>query len=218
MDRRFHLSLKRLKHTVQLMGTSVVEAIEHSIEALNTGNDDLAKLVCKEDHKIDELETQIDEKVILLLATQQPVAKDLRKLLAGMKIANDLERMADLAVNVATIALKSHTNPPLPSKQFALIDEMADLTQTMVEQVIESYVEKDEKQATALTQLDDKVDQNYETVKTEMIQLIKNDPTNSENYIQMILVARYFERIADHATNIAEHIVFIETGDQANLN
>lgn len=218
VDRQLHISIREAKRSLVKMGSYVEKAIEQAVQSLTKQNQPLAEWVIQEDQKIDQLEDHIDDLVTKLIATQQPVAKDLRKLIAIMKIASDLERMADLAVNVAHVTIEFANKKLKPRKELAEISEMAQITQQMVRDVIQSYLDKDLELASLLAELDDQVDKLYDQIFQEVTSSLNESNQDAELYLHITLVARYLERIADHATNIAESIHYIETGDQADLN
>lgn len=217
-DRALHVSIRETKRSLVKMGSDVEKAIQQAVQSFVMQNVPLAEWVIQEDQTIDELEDSIARSVTQLVATQQPVAKDLRKLIAAMRIASDLERMADLAVNIATVTIEFERKSLSLLKPFEEIQTMAEWTQQMVRDVIQSYLDGDLELATHLAELDDQVDQLYQHVFEELIQFLKENYEHAETILHLSLVIRYLERIADHATNIAEHIHFIETGDPADLN
>lgn len=218
MERAFDQSLKEVKELLLGMGEKLEVSIAHAVQSLRKMDESLAQGVTEKDSRIDELEEQIDEKVSALIATRQPVAKDLRKLIAAMKIASDMERMADLSVNIAEITLQLGKANKKPFKELEDISRMAKLTQRMVHDGINSYIDGNVGLAKELAKIDDQVDQIYESVVTEMLMWMTDRPKDMDVLLRLCFVARYLERIADHATNIAESIVYIETGKRVDLN
>jgi phosphate transport system protein len=222
MERQFDQSLKEVKHLLLEMGEKLEIAIDKSVKSLASLNGIMARDVLEKDHKIDELEDRIDEKVAQLIATQQPVAKDLRKLIAAMKIASDMERMADLAANVAEVTVYFVENDLKLFTELKDIPNMARITQKMVHDGINSYIDGNVEMSKKMAQTDDQVDDLYEKVVKELLQMVfhKVESTDAEKDVALRLcfVARYLERIADHATNIGESIVYIETGKRVDLN
>ena len=175
--------------------------------------------VIQEDVNIDEMEVKIDDTVIKLIATQQPVATDLRKILTAMKIASDLERMADLAVDIAEEAAETgryQKNPKLI--HFSLILTMGQMTQQMVHDGLNSYIDGNTDLAKMLARRDDQVDDYYEQIIEQMGNYLGSNSPYAEEARKVCFVARFLERIADHATNIAESVVYMETGKQIDLN
>ncbi|GGE17519.1 phosphate transport system regulatory protein PhoU [Marinithermofilum abyssi] len=222
MERQFDQSLKEVKRLLLEMGEKLEIAIDKSVKSLASLNGIMARDVLEKDHKIDELEDRIDEKVAQLIATQQPVAKDLRKLIAAMKIASDMERMADLAANVAEVTVYFVENDLKLFTELKDIPNMARITQKMVHDGINSYIDGNVEMSKKMAQTDDQVDDLYEKVVKELLQMVfhKVESTDAEKDVALRLcfVARYLERIADHATNIGESIVYIETGKRVDLN
>lgn len=218
MERSFDQSLKEVKDLLLGMGEKLEVSIAHAVQSLKKMDESLAQGVTEKDGRIDELEEQIDERVSALIATRQPVAKDLRKLIAAMKIASDMERMADLSVNIAKITLQLAEANKKPYKELEDISQMAKLAQTMVHDGINSYIDGNVSLAKQLAKIDDQVDQIYESVVTEILMWMADRPKDMDVSLRLCFVARYLERIADHATNIAESIVYIETGKRVDLN
>lgn len=218
MDRQLHTSIRQAKQRLVEMGVLVEKAIHQAVHSLVNQHLTLAKWVIQEDEKINCLEDQLDELIVQLIATQQPVAKDLRKLIAIMKISSNLERMGDLAVNVAHITIDFDNKGIKLDKEWVEIMEMAKITQQMVREAIQSYLDSDILLAASLAQLDDQVDQLHLQSVEQLIQHVNTQPNQVEMVIHLSLAARFLERIADHATNIAESIHFIETGNRTDLN
>lgn len=217
MVRPFDTSLQEIKRLLLQMARMVEIAIHQGVQSLQTGNVDLAKKVIQDDLQINEMEDLIDDKVMILIATQQPVARDLRLLIAAIRLANDLERMADLAEDIAEITLELHQDNLTIQPKIPEIDKMAERTQKMVHDGINSYVDGNIELAKSLAVADDGVDELYEKVFREMMQRMKDDD-QQEVALKICFVARFLERIADHTVNLGESVVFIETGKQRDLN
>lgn len=218
VDRQLHLSIREAKRSLVKMASYVEKSIQQAVQSLAKQNATLAEWVIEEDQKIDQLADQIDDLVTKLIATQQPVAKDLRKLIAMMKMATDLERMADLASNIARVTIDFEQKKLKLYKELTEISKMAQITQQMVRDAIQSYLDGDLELASQLAELDDQVDRHHNSVFKEITQFLKENNEYAEVILHLALVNRYLERIADHATNIGESIHFIETGDQTDLN
>ncbi|WP_028777529.1 phosphate signaling complex protein PhoU [Shimazuella kribbensis] len=216
--RPFDQLLNDVKKLLLEMGERVEVAINQAVTSLATQNAPLAEIVIKDDQKIDEMEVQIDDMVTKLIATQQPVANDLRNLIAAIKIASDLERMADLAVNIAKVTVELKKNNQELFKELENIQQMAEITQQMVHDGINSYINRNTELAKSLAKMDDQVDKIYETIIRKMGNYLPQANSNAEVALKLCFVARYLERIADHTTNIAESIVYIATGKQTDLN
>jgi len=214
--RQFDQSLRDVQNLLLEMGSKLEVAIDKAVKSLATKNAQMAQQVVKDDSEIDRLELKIDDVVSKLIATQQPVAKDLRKLIGGLKIASDMERMADLAVNIAKVTIELEENNLKLVKELEDIPKMAKLTQKMVHDGINSYIDGNIELAKMVAQTDDQVDKLYDKIIRDLKDFFGED--EFEVSLKLCFVARYLERIADHATNIAESIVYIETGRQADLN
>lgn len=218
MVRQFDQSLKDVKELLLQMGEQLEIAIDKAVKSIIQQNAILAQVVIEDDQKINDLEARIDDVVTKLIATQQPVAKDLRKLIAAMKIASDMERMADLALNIAKVTIQMKERNQNLFKELEQIPEMARITQKMVNDGINSYIDGNIELAKDLAKTDDQVDHLYNEIIKEMVDYLPRSNQYTEVALQLCFVARYLERIADHSTNIAESIIYIETGRQADLN
>ena len=218
MIRQFDTSLEEVKHLLLDMGEKLEIAIDKSVKSLSRMDVNLAREVLESDPAIDGLEDQVDKKVATLIATQQPVAKDLRKLVAALKIASDMERMADLACNIAEVTLHFAKDDLKLFKELEDIPKMARIIQTMVHDGINSYIDANVDMAKAMAEADDRVDRMYEGIVKELLEDMIQLQDHTEAALRLSFVARYLERIADHATNIAESIVYIETGKREDLN
>ncbi|MFC7442863.1 phosphate signaling complex protein PhoU [Laceyella putida] len=215
--RPFDQSLQEVKRLLLKMGERLEIAIDKAVRSLATQNDVLAQQVVLEDKEMDRLETVIDDTVAKLIATQQPVAKDLRLLIAAIKIASDMERMADLAVNIAQVTIQMKEDKLTLFKELIDIPKMAQVTQKMVNDGINSYIDGNVELAKQLAKTDDQVDKMYFDLLKELSAYMQGNQ-HVEVAMKLSFVARYLERIADHATNIAESIVYIETGNHVDLN
>lgn len=218
MTRQFDQSLKEVKTTLLEMGEKLEVAIDKAVKSLAKLDTEMAQSVKDGDKAMDALEMRIDEQVSTLIATQQPVAKDLRKLIAALKIASDMERMADLACNIADTTLQLVASDQKLFKELEDIPRMAAITQQMVHDGINSYIDGNVALAKSMAETDDQVDQLYESIVKELMEMMIHQQKLTEVSLRLCFVARYLERIADHATNIAESIVYIETGQREDLN
>jgi len=210
MERHFDEELKELKEKVLRMGSLVEKAIHLSIKALVERKNDLAEQVIKSDDEINMLEIEIDELVLRLLALRQPQAGDLRFITSIMKINNDLERMGDLAVNIAERTIELLKFPLL--KPLIDIPRMAETAQGMVKDSLDAFVKKDSKLAKSVCERDDKVDNLNDQIFRELLTYMLQDPKTIERAVDLILVGRNLERIADHATNICEDVIYMAEG------
>jgi len=207
MQRHFEKELESLKTSLIKMASLVEESIGLSIRALLNQDPELAKKVIEGDGRINSLEIEIDNAIVDLLALQQPVAIDLRLILAAAKINNDLERIGDHAVNIAESALAvCETRPEEP-----LLDlpKMAELTQTMLRNALDSFIHNDPQMSKSVLSADDIVDELNRKMTREVIDLMRRDPSLIDGGLQLVRVSRNLERVADLATNIAEEVIFI---------
>jgi phosphate transport system protein len=218
MTRHFDQSLNEVKNLLLDMGRNVEIAIAQAVKSLEQLDETIAQKVIDEDKVINQQEQTIDDVVTKLIATQQPVAIDLRKLIAAMKIASDLERMADYAVNIAKVTIEFKQNNLSLFKKLEDIPKMAQLTQKMVNDGINSYIDGNIELAKSLAKIDDQVDELYDKLFAELVNYVRNNPEHMQAAMKLSFVARYLERIADHTTNISESIIFIETGKREDLN
>lgn len=208
MERIFDEELKQLKQYLLTMASLVEKAIYKSVESLKQKDKLLAEAVVDSDKRIDELENTIDEFCLDLIALRQPVARDLRFITTAMKIISDLERMADLAVDIAERAREIMVQPVL--KPLIDIPKLADLAQNMVKDVISAFINKDVDLAKKIVLSDDKADSLRDLVQDELVNdYIIKDGKTAPRAIPLFLVARHLERICDHATNIAEDIIYM---------
>jgi phosphate transport system protein len=206
----FDDELNDLRERVLKLGCMVENAIRDSVKALVERDSDLAKEVIKKDHLINALDVGIDEECVRLIALRQPLARDLRLITTAMKITTDLERMGDMAVNIAERALELNEEPQL--KPFVNIPKMAELAQSMVRDALDAFVTGCSRLPYEVIKRDDEVDdltvKNFEELLSFMIQ----DPKRIPLAIKRTYIAKYLERIADHATNIAEMIIYMCRG------
>jgi phosphate transport system protein len=208
--RHFVEELEQLKSKLLEMSSLVESAIYRSITAVVQKDESLAHEVLKNEGRINQIEIEIDEFAISLLALQQPMAQDLRFLVASLKINNDLERMGDLAVNIANRAL-SLLNEPIV-KPMIDIPHIAALVQSMVRKSLDAFVSRDADLARSVLASDDGVDDLRNASFHELISFMEQDPRNIRQSVDLLSVVRNLERIADHATNIAEDVMFLAKG------
>lgn len=207
MQRHFEKELESLKTNLIKMASLVEESIGLSIRALLNQDPELAKKVIEGDGRINSLELEIDNAIVDLLALQQPVAIDLRLILAAAKINNDLERIGDHAVNIAQSALAvCETRPDEPLLE---LPRMAEITQKMLRDALDSFIHNDPQMSKTVLSTDDIVDELNRMMDHEVIDLMRKDPNLIEGGLQLIRVSKNLERVADLATNIAEEVIFI---------
>lgn len=205
-----------LQEKLQQMGSLVELSIARSIEALKNQDLELAQTVIDGDDIIDDLEGEIEEKILEVIATQQPMAKDLRRVATLFKMINDLERMADYATSIAKITLRIAYQPLI--KPLVDIPRMALLSQKMVKQALDAYVREDVDLATEVGKDDDEVDNLFGQIFRELLTIMMENPKTITQATHLLFVGRWLERISDHATNIAEDVIFLVTGEKKNLN
>lgn len=210
MERHFDEELKELNKQLLRMSTFVEEIIHTSIKALVERKDELVKEVIKSEEIINMLEIEIDEACLRLLALHQPTAVDLRFITSTMKINSDLESIADQAVNIAERAQEIIKQPIL--KPLIDIPRMATLARKMVKDSIDALVNKDEALARDVCERDDEVDSLNNQIFRELLTYMMQDPKTTTRAVELILVGRHLERIADHATNIAEDVIYFVKG------
>jgi len=208
--RHFIEELEELQGRLLEMGTLVESAIHHSVLALVERSEDMARQVLRNEDRINHLEVEIDDLAVRLLALQQPMAKDLRLLTAAIKINTDLERMGDLAVNIVERSIALMHLPPV--KPLIDIPQMARTVESMVRKSLDAFVKREPELARSVLLSDDEVDRLRDSVQSELVSFMQRDPTVIPQALDLILVARHLERIADHATNIAEDTLFLVKG------
>ncbi len=213
MTRYFDEELLDLNKKILEMSAEVEMTIGNSIKALRELNKDKAMAVIKEDDRIDQIDLAIEEKCLNLIALYQPAATDLRFIVMSLKIATDLERIADLAVDIAQRVLEIADQPLL--KPLIDIPKLATLSQGMVRDAINSFVNKDTELAKSVILRDSEADELRNMVQTELINdYMSKDPSTSPRAVALLLVARHLERICDHATNIAEYVIYLVKAEQ----
>ncbi|OQX87219.1 MAG: phosphate transport system regulatory protein PhoU [Candidatus Omnitrophica bacterium 4484_70.2] len=210
MERRFDEELRELNRQLLKMSALVEEAIHRAVKALAERSEKLANEVINSDETINMLEIEINEACLRLLALYQPKAIDLRFITSMMMINNDLERIADQAVNIAERAREIIKQPLL--KPLIDIPRMSSLVQKMVKDSIDALVNKDEMLARDVCKRDDKVDNLNDQIFRELLTYMMQDPKTITRAVELILVARHLERIADHATNICEDVIYFVRG------
>jgi len=208
--RHFSIELEELHALLLQMGELVESSIRRSVQSLVERDKELAKAVMRDEPRVNQMQVEIDSKTTRLLALNQPVARDLRFLTATLKINTDLERMGDLAVNIAERAIALINLPAV--KPLVDIPKMAALAQNMLLKSLEAFVRADADLAQSILPSDDEVDGLKDSVYQELVELMQRDPVTIPAAVDLIFVARNLERIADHATNIAEDVIFLAKG------
>ena len=210
MERHFDEELTNLKQRLLKMADWAQEMISLSIRALVERNPALTEQVFEIENKVNHIEIEIEEDALRLLALRQPAARDLRLLTAVLKIDNDLERVADQAVNISETALHLLKEPQL--KPLIDIPNMALIAQKMIKDSITAFVHHDPELAQKVCRSDDEVDKINEQLFRELLTYMMEDPKTITRAVALILISRNLERIADHATNVSEDVIFIEQG------
>lgn len=212
----FQKALYALQQEILKMGGLVEENIARSIDALAKQDLDLVDKVFEVEEAIDRLEMQVEETCLRLIATQQPVAEDLRKISAAFKIITDLERMGDYSVDIAKVAKRIGKEPLI--KPLIDLPRMALLAQKMVKNALDAYVSEDQELAASVGQADDEVDSLHNQVFRELLVLMMENPRTITQATYLLFVSRSLERIADHATNISERVIYLVSGQRIDLN
>jgi phosphate transport system protein len=211
VSKHLERDLDDLQKNILGLASLVEKALSQSITALRDRNPDMARSVIQGDVQIDKEENQINEDCLKILALHQPVAGDLRRCTAAMMIITDLERMGDLAEEISERAIQLCTPPLFPIPEG--LQRMADMTTIMVRQSLDAFVNLDVKQALMVVRMDDEVDRYNNQIIQEIIKLMKESPLNIQHGLSMFSAVRHIERIADHATNIAEDVVYLVEGE-----
>jgi phosphate transport system protein len=209
-DRRYEEELNALHHNILEMGGLVEKQIVNAIAALVRRDSDLARQTIARDHAVNRMDVEIDELCIRLLALHQPAARDLRLITTGLKITTDLERIGDMAENICERALELNEDPQL--KPFIDIPRMAAIAQRMLRQSLDAFVREDTELALKVCAEDDTIDALTDQLFRELLSYMAEDPQTVTRAARLLFVSKYLERIADHATNIAEMVVFMVKG------
>lgn len=208
--------LRQLQDDLLRLASQVEKAIGRAVESLKAQNVDEARRLIAEDDDIDRAQYQLEERALQLIALQGPIAADLRLISAVISIASELERMGDYAEGIAEIVIRGASEPLL--KPLIDIPRMADAAQRMLRESLDAFVHRDVERARRLAEEDDEVDQLTTQIQNELLGMMVINPANSERALHLMFVAHNLERIADRATNIAERVVFLVTGNVVDLN
>jgi phosphate transport system protein len=209
-NRQYEEDLRGLRAGLLRMGGLVERQIVEAVESLVNRNTEQARDTIQRDVEVNRLDTEMDQRCINLLALHQPTASDLRFITTGLKITTDLERIGDNAVNISERAIELNTEPQL--KPYIDIPRMAEITQNMVKDALDAFMRDDIELAGEVIARDDEVDQlNYQTYR-ELLSYMVEDPQTIPRATKILFISKYLERIADHATNIAEMVVYMVKG------
>lgn len=214
MRSRFDKQLNQLNNNLLEMGALTEQAIESAVRALSEQDENAARGAIELEREIDSQERAVESLCLKLLLEQQPVAGDLRLISAALKMITDLERIGDQAADIAEIILRLRGQTYI--KPLIHLSQMAARAIEMVTGSIDAFVQKDLEKTKSIFELDDLVDELFRIVKNELVELIRKDASCSEQAIDLLMIAKYFERIGDHAQNIAEWVEFSLTGVHKN--
>jgi phosphate transport system protein len=209
-DREYESELRKIREHLLLMGAKVEEMLEQSMKSLVQGDGDLAQKTIDFDKQINRLEIEIDEQCLRVLARRQPVASDLRFITMALKLVTDLERMGDLCVNICERVIELTEHPPL--KPYVEVTSMANAAQGMLREALDAFVAEDAERAQSVCSRDVAVDGFYASIFRELLTYMMENPRNIYVATRIQSIAKYIERIADHATNVAEMVVFMVRG------
>lgn len=216
MRKTFHEELHGLRDDVKAMGDLVVEQVDAAVKALLTGDVDLAQRVIEGDDEIDRMTASVEEQCISVMARQSPVARDLRLILSTLFIAVHLERMGDLALNVAKATRRTTATEKGPNEIIELLERMGSVTLDVVRASMQAFAKKDVELAERLPQMDEAIDGLYKDFLKSLATC--GDEESLEWTNAMVLASRYLERIADHAVDIGERVAYLVTGELREFN
>jgi len=208
--RHFQAGIDELKRELATQGATVATRLAHAVRGLASRDIHALDEVAIGDAEVNARQMAIDDKAFKLLALQQPVAIDLRIIVAAIKVNADLERIGDLAVNTSERVIELNAEPPL--KPYVDLPRISARVQAMVRESLDAFVSRDTALASSVVKEDDDVDQLYRRLFAELVELMRHDSTSVPRALHLLLVARNFERIADHATNIAEDVIYYVEG------
>jgi phosphate transport system protein len=209
-DKRYEEELKRLREEILYMGGLVEDQIQKAVKSLVDRDSELAQIIIERDHEVNRLDVEIDDLCIRLLALHQPAGKDLRFITTGLKITTDLERIGDMSVNLSERALELNQEPQL--KPYIDIPRMARIAQRMIRESLDAFVREDTDLALKVCKDDEEIDQLNSQIFREVISFMIEDPHTINRAMKISSISKYLERMADHATNIAEMVIFMAKG------
>jgi phosphate transport system protein len=209
-DKRYEEELKRLREEILYMGGLVEDQIQKAVKSLVDRDSELAQIIIERDHEVNRLDVEIDDLCIRLLALHQPAGKDLRFITTGLKITTDLERIGDMSVNLCERALELNQEPQL--KPYIDIPRMARIAQRMIRESLDAFVREDTDLALKVCKDDEEIDQLNSQIFREVISFMIEDPHTINRAMKISSISKYLERMADHATNIAEMVIFMVKG------
>ena len=212
----FQSSLDGLQKDLLRMGALVEEMIHLAVKSLRDQDVELARNVINDDQNVDQMELDIEQRCFRLLATQQPMAVDLRIISTALKIITDLERMADHATDIARTTIRLQGQPLI--KPLVDIPRMAEIAQSMVRESLSAYINRDVNLAYSMIERDDEIDSLHGQIFRELLLFMMEDPRTINQATQLLMVSHSLERLADHATNIGEWVIYMVTGERKELN
>jgi phosphate transport system protein len=218
MQTRIHFleELSRLNHDVLAMGTRVEENLRKAMDALKNQNVELAREVKASDELVNALQLKIEDQAAVLIATQQPVARDLRELVTVFKVTDNLERAGDHAVHLAKAAIKLAGEPPF--RQIGRLGKMADIECDMIRGAVNAFLNQDADEARRVAARDDEVDAEHKKLFREVLEFMRENPDQVERATRLLTTSGFLERLGDHMTNICEAVVFMTEGSHVELN
>lgn len=214
MRKSFHESIKEIKKDLLKMGSMVEMAIHKSIESLKEGDLEMAANVIKNDDKIDNFETALEEKCTKLIALQQPVASDLRVIIVISKLVTDLERIGDYASNIANQVLDIADEPLV--KPLIDIPRMTEIVTRRLRESLDAFINMDIEQAKRVAREDEEIDVLDKQIMRELITFMLEDPSTIKQATSLMFISRFLERIGDHSTNVCERVIYMVSGERQN--
>ncbi|WP_425349907.1 phosphate signaling complex protein PhoU [Mangrovicella endophytica] len=215
--RSYDEELKFIARCISEMGGQAERIVERSVSALIQSDWGLANSVVADDALLDAAQREVDERAIMMIAKRQPMAQDLREIIGAIRISSDLERIGDLGKNIAkrVIAVQDHTQP---IRLVRGIEHLSELALDQLKDVLDAYASRDHQRAQSVRQNDEEIDAMYTSIFRELLTYMMEDPRNITACTHLLFSAKNIERIGDHATNIAETVYYIRTGQQMNLD
>lgn len=212
----FDYALDELNNDLLRMGSIVEKQIHQCIEALVKQNEKLAEQIIENDDLVDDLQKEIENKCIKLIAKEQPLAIDLRTIISTTKLVTDLERIADFAVDIAKITIRLKNEKYI--KELVDIPKMGEIVKEMIRKALDAHVAGDVEGAYAACKMDDEIDALYKKVFSDLVALMEKGQKNFNQITQLLFVSKHLERVGDHITNVCEWTIYLVTGEQKDLN
>lgn len=209
-DREYEAELEAVRQQILHMAAHVESMIANATRALLQQDLDLARQTIGDDHKVNRLEVETDDLCLRILARRQPVASDLRFVTIALKMVTDIERIGDLAVDICERTLALRTKPPLAA--YTVIERMAEISESMIRDAIDAFVNADPARAQDVVERDQQVDELYQSLCAEVVDVMRSDPKKVKRGIHVLSIAKFLERIGDHGTNLAEQVIFMVKG------